>query len=333
MSGPTISQDDPMRLLCSEHFNDAYARVRPHISKTRCIKSERLSAEAGGDVFLKLENEQITGSFKIRGVTNKILSLGETARAKLLIAASSGNHGAAFAHTVTKLGLRGELFTAENIAAVKREALEGFGVPITFVGTDCVEAEVAARAHSERVAGTLVGPYNDIDVILGQGTIGIELMDQLGTFDVLFVPVGGGGLISGIAAYLKSIGSETKIVGCQPEHSPVMLESIRAGRIVEMESLPTLADATAGGIEPGAITLELCRELVDDFVVLSEKEIVEALKVLHLEEGIVAEGGSAMTVAAVRKRTDLVKGKRAALVISGGKIDAAIIEQLGSKDD
>ena len=311
-----------------EQFEEAYERIKPHIRATLCRKSDLLSEEIGAEVFLKLENEQVSGSFKIRGVTNKVLSLSEDDRKKPLIAASTGNHGAAFAHIVSKLNLSGRLFVPENIAAVKREAIEEYGIPLTFAGTDCLEAELTASAHSARGEGILIGPYNDIDVILGQGTIGIELVEQLGELDVVFVPVGGGGLASGVAAYLKSVAPKTRIIGCQPENSPVMFESIQAGHIVTMESLPTLSDATAGGIEPGAITFDICRALVDEFVILSEDEIFSALKFLHLEEKIVAEGGAAMPVAAVRRKRELVKGKRVALVISGGKIDRSVIKRI-----
>ena len=320
-------------LYMNRRFKTAYDRINPHIQTTRCPKSKLLSEELDADIFLKLENEQVTGSFKIRGVTNKILSLTEEDRGNLLVAASSGNHGAAFGHIVSKLNLQGKLFVPENIKEVKRKALEETGIPITFLGTDCLEAELAAAKYCAEQTGVFVGPYNDLDVIAGQGTIAIDLIEQLGNFDFVFVPLGGGGLISGIASYLKSIDAKTKVIGCQPKHSPVMLESIRAGHIVTMESLPTLADATAGGIEPDAITFDLCRTLVDDFVVLTEKEIFFALKFLHCQEHVVAEGGSAMTVAAVRQYSDRVKGKRVALVISGGKIDESIIKELENSDD
>jgi len=319
--------------LDRERFEQAYERVKCHTNTTPCPKSDLLSKEIGAEVFLKLENQQVSGSFKIRGVTNKVFSLSEDDRKKPLIAASTGNHGAAFAHIVSKLNLSGELFVPENIAAVKREAIEKYGIPLTFAGTDCVETELAASAHSARGEGILIGPYNDIDIILGQGTIGIELMEQLGEVDFVFVPVGGGGLVSGIAAYLKSVASETQIIGCQPENSPVMFRSIQAGHIVAMESLPTLSDATAGGIEPGAITFDLCRALVDEFVILSEDEIFSALRFLHLQEKIIAEGGAAMPVAAVRKSREHVKGKRVALVISGGKIDPSIIKKIGDSHE
>jgi len=315
--------------LDRERFEQAYERIRHHIKTTPCPKSDLLSEELGAEIFLKLENQQVSGSFKIRGVTNKVLSLTEDDRKKPLIAASTGNHGAAFAHIVSKLNLSGRLFVPENIAAVKREAIEEYGIPLTFAGTDCVETELTASAHSARGEGILIGPYNDIDVILGQGTIGIELKEQLGEFDFVFVPVGGGGLASGVAAYLKSVAPRTRVIGCQPENSPVMFKSIQAGHIVTMKSLPTLSDATAGGIEPNAITFDLCRALVHDFVILSEDEIFSALRFLHLQEKIIAEGGAAMPVAAVRQRRELVQGKRVALVISGGKIDPSIIKRIG----
>lgn len=315
--------------LDKNNFEQAYNLIKSHIITTPCPRSDLLSNQTDANVFLKLENKQISGSFKIRGVINKILSLKKTDLKKTLIAASTGNHGAAFAHAISKFKLNGKLFLPENIAPIKLKAIESFRIPLTFSGYDCVETELAALAHAKEEKGIFIGPYNDIDIIRGQGTIGIELIKQISKIDFVFIPVGGGGLISGIGAYIKSISPNTKIIGCQPKNSPVMHNSIKAGHIVHTRSLPTLADATAGGIEPDSITFGLCQTLVDDFILLSEEEIFSALKFLYNKENIICEGGSAMTLAALRKSGEMVKNKRVALIISGSKLDPAIIKKFG----
>ena len=312
-------------------FERARELIRPYVAKTQCPRSALLSREVGADVYLKLENRQHTGSFKLRGVTHKILSLDKDQRARSLIAASTGNHGAAFAYMVKKLGLNGKLFVPETITKVKLKAIEETGIPFECVGKDCLETE----QHAIRAArsGQLIGPYNDRQVILGQGTVAVEMMEQLEQVDAVFVPVGGGGLISGIAAYIKSIAPRVRVIGCQPIHSAVMYHSLQAGEILTMESLPTLSDATAGGIEPGSMTFRYCQDHVDDFVLLSEEEIMAAIEWLWFKERMVVEGGAALGVAALRKSRARYKGCRVALIISGGRLDPQIVQNLKARHD
>ncbi|MCK5146290.1 pyridoxal-phosphate dependent enzyme [bacterium] len=315
-----------------ETFYQAALRISPHITTTPCPLSRLLSDATGAKIFLKLENRQTSGSFKIRGVANKILSLNTSERSGKLIAASTGNHGAAFAHIISEFQLNGELFIPVGITSVKHKAIQKYGIPLISCGDDCVETESAARIAAKSDNSIFISPYNDIDIIIGQGTIGIELLDQIDRLDVVIIPIGGGGLISGIAAFLKQVKPAIQIIGCQPANSPVMAKSVKAGHIVSMHSLPTLSDATAGGIEPNAITFNICRDLVDKYVILDEDEIFSALRHLHLKENVIAEGGSAMTVAAVKKLGDELKGKGVALIISGGKIDPEIIRKIGDSN-
>ena len=165
-------------------------------------------------------------------------------------------------------------------------------------------------------------------VVAGQGTIAVELLQQLGDFDVVLAPVGGGGLISGIGAYLKAVKPSVEVVGCQPANSPVMFESVRAGRIVEFESLPTLSDATAGGIEPGSVTFDLCRQFVDDYVLVTEDEIASAVRLMYEREDMIVEGGAALPMAAAIQRMDRLKGRRLVLVITGSKIDDDVLQSV-----
>jgi threonine dehydratase len=282
----------------------------------------------GGKVFLKLENLQITGSFKLRGVTNKILSLSESDRDRLLVTASTGNHAAAFAHAVAEFGLRGKLFMPRSAAPVKVAAMRATGIPFELVGEDCVEAEVHAREFACDNDFVWISPYNDLEVVHGQGTIAVELLEQLETFDALLAPVGGGGLISGIASYLKVVAPSIQVIGCQPVNSCVMYESVEAGEIVDIESLPTVSDGTAGGIEKGSVTFDLCRRLVDDFILLEEAEIIAAMRLLHEKEGLCVEGAAALPVAAVLKDSARFAGRRTALIVSGGRVDEKTLDMV-----
>ena len=277
-------------------------------------------------MFLKLENLQTTGSFKLRGVTNKILSLSEADAGRLLVTASTGNHAAAFAHVVAEFGLKGKLFMPKTSAPVKIEKIRGTGIPFELVGEDCIEAEVHAHDFARDNDFVWISPYNDLEVVHGQGTIAVELVEQLETIDVVLAPVGGGGLISGIAGYLKAVAPSIEVIGCQPVNSCVMYESVEAGEIVDIESLPTVSDGTAGGIEKGSVTFDLCRRLVDDFILLEEAEIIAAMRFLHDKEGLSIEGAAALPVAAVLKDSARFAGRRTALIVSGGRVDEKTLD-------
>ncbi len=275
----------------------------------------------------KLECFQATGSFKIRGALNKLLALrDEGALAEGVVTASSGNHGRATAHGLALLGGRGVVYLPETVAEAKREALERYRevVELRLVGEDAIEAELAARAESERSGRPFVSPYNDLEVIAGQGTIGLEMDRALGeeSLAAVLVPVGGGGLIAGIAAWLKRRRPGIRVVGCQPRASAVLAASVRAGRILEsgreVPFGPTLADGVAGGVEPEAITLGLAAALVDEWVLLEEDEIAAAMRFVLRERFALVEGSGALPVAALGK-LDPVPGT-VALVLSGAGI-------------
>ena len=305
---------------------EAHARIAPQIRLTECRYSPALSEAAGADVWLKLENTQLSGSFKLRGVMNRLLTLAPDEKGKRLVAASTGNHGAAFAHAVGKLGLDGMLFLPTNVKAAKLEAIEASGIPFELVGDDCVITENHAHEFAESNGLVWVSPYNDPAVVAGQGTIGPELRRQIDGFDAVLAPVGGGGLIGGIAGFFKTADPSVEIIGCEPTASAVMAESVAAGRIVDIPSLPTLSDATAGGIEEGSITFDLCRDHVDRWERVSEDEIAAAIRFLHLHEDMIVEGGAALPVAVMLRRGAELRGKRVVLVITGSKIDQVVLE-------
>jgi len=306
----------------------AEERIRPHIRETFVEHSPHLSELGEANVYCKLENLQYTGSFKVRGALNKVLSLSEQQSAGGIIAASTGNHGAAVAFALKKLGAPGVIFVPETAVESKVEVIHALGAEVRTVGGDPIEGEIYARRYAAENDLTYVSPYNDPQVIGGQGTIGVELERQLDNIDAVFVSLGGGGLISGIAGYLKSIRSGTKFIGCSPENSRVMIESVKAGKIVEMPSLPTLSDGTAGGVESGAITFEMCRQLVDDYATVTEGEIEDALRMFVRTHRMLIEGAAAVAVASFLKMRQRFTGKNVVIVICGANINVDVLKDI-----
>ncbi len=299
----------------------AEKRIRPHVRLTFLEHSAHFSKLAGAEVYFKLENLQHTGSFKVRGAMNKILSLTMEQMARGVVTASTGNHGLAVTFALRNLGASGTIFVPENASPNKVGAIRRLGAEIRTAGRDPVEAESHARSHAAGCGAVYVPPYNDPLVVGGQGTIAYELEQQLDDFDALFVSLGGGGLISGIAGYIKSVRPAVEVIGCSPENSRVMIESVRAGRILEMPSLPTISDGTAGGVERDSITFELCRSLVDRYVTVSEDEIRESMRLFMRSHHMLIEGAAAVAVASLGKVRRDYRGKKVVVVICGANID------------
>jgi len=201
-------------------------------------------------------------------------------------------------------------------------------VKLKFYGTDVGDTEMYARKTAQDNGQVLVPPYNHPRIVAGQATVGLELKRQLASIDAVFVPIGGGGLASGIAAYLKAMNQNIQIIGCQPENSPVMYESVKAGRIVERASKPTLADGTAGGIEKDAITFEYCRRYVDLFVLVSEDEIRDAILLMLEKHFTLVEGAAALSIAAFVKTRENYENKNVVLIVSGKKISLVTLRQV-----
>ena len=301
-----------------ESCQAAYNNIKKYIVKTPLIHSKNLSSISDSNVFLKLENFQHTGSFKLRGAMNKILNLPDKSIG--VVAASSGNHGAAVAYSLRNLKMKGLVYVPENAVPSKVKLMKKYGVEVRYSGNDSLIAESSAISYAEENNLSFVSPYNDIDVISGQGTIGVEMINQMKDLDVVFITVGGGGLISGVGGYLKSINSNIKIIGCSPENSPVMKISLNKGKIIEFESLPTLSEGSAGGIERDSITYNFCEEFIDDFYLVSEEEIAENIKFFIANEKLLIEGAAAVSVAAFLKNKKLFKGMNVGIVICGGNI-------------
>ena len=314
LSKEVIMMDIVREVLQAEH------RIRPYIREIPLEYSFPLSEMTGSRVLLKLENLQYTGSFKVRGAMNALLSLTPQQRAGGVVTASSGNHGIAVAFGLHTLKIDGTIFVPEGTSPAKVAAIHSYGADVRFCGKDSVVTEVYARSYAERHDKVYISPYNDVRVVGGQGTIGVELCRQAEHVDVVLAALGGGGMISGIAAYLKTVFAHAEVIGCSPEHSPVMAKSVQAGQILEMESLPTLSDGTAGGVERDAITFPLCQQLVDDFILVTEEEIRQAMRVCIETQHMLIEGAAGVPLAALLKTPQRFREKTVVVVLCGANL-------------
>ncbi|MCP4218741.1 MAG: threonine/serine dehydratase [bacterium] len=299
---------------------EAEERISPHIVETPLEYSRYLSRLIGGRVFLKLENVQVTGSFKFRGAANFILSLSKSQMEQGIVTASTGNHAAAFAEMMERTGYKGTIYLPENTSQAKVDVLRTYDVDLEFKGKDTEVTETYARKTAEASGRIFVPPYNHLKIIGGQATAAVEITRRLSDYDVLLAPVGGGGLMAGVSGYTKKVAPDTACIGCQPENSPVMAESVKAGKIIQMASKPTLADGTAGGIEENSITFDICRETVDNYIVVTEEEIATALHILVEHHCLMVEGAAALSIACLLKEKERFKNKTVVAILSGKKI-------------
>jgi threonine dehydratase len=301
-------------------IREAYGRIEHNVTRTPLEYSEALSRETGAKVFVKWECEQTTGSFKLRGALNKLRSLAPGDRAKGVVSASTGNHGLAISHASRLEGVSLKLFLPETVAAIKKKRIEAMGIDVEVRGASCDRAEAIARDFAAKNGRVFVSPYNDWDIVFGAGTVGLEIAADAPAFDEVLVPVGGGGLIAGIGAFLKSARPGARIVGVEPETSAFMAASLAAGRLVEIDERPSIADAVAGGIEPGAITFPLCRDLVDAIETVPEPLIARAMALVYDRHGKIIEGAGALPFAALLHAPDAHRGRAVVAVVSGQNI-------------
>lgn len=295
-------------------------RIAPYVRETPLDPSPYFSEVAGTNVWLKLENLQHTGSFKLRGAFNKLLTMTADERAQGVVAASSGNHGAAVSYAASRLGADAIVFVPEQGSTTKVDAIRRHGADVRFFGNDGLDTETHARQYADDHGMRYLSPYNDIAVIAGQGSCGVEIARQLKQVDAAFIAVGGGGLISGVAAFLKSVNTRISIVSCQPAASAVMTESVRSGHILELPGDATLSDGTAGGIEAGSVTFDLCRELVTDFVTVTESEIAEAMRNFIDAHHMLLEGAAGVALAGLKASERRYRDQNVVVIVCGGNI-------------
>lgn len=305
----------------------AEKRIRRYVVETPVERSPALSELTGAQIYVKLENLQHTGSFKVRGALNKLLSLGEEERVAGVVAASTGNHGAAVAYGLAALAIPGIIFVPETASEAKVANIRRLGADLRFHGIDGGDTEIFARAYAGTHGMTYISPYNDWDVVAGQGTIGIEIARQVPSVNAIVASLGGGGMIGGVAGYIKALRPNVRIVAASPRNSKAMIESVKAGRIVETEHLPTLSDGTAGGVEPGAITLELCRTLVDEYIDVTEAEIKHAMRLFIETHHMLIEGAAGVAVAALLQAKERFAAKTVAVIICGANIGASRLKE------
>lgn len=296
----------------------ARRRIRPHIYETPLLPSRRIGRETESSVFFKAENFQLTGSFKIRGATSKMTALG-TERG--VITASSGNHGIASAQAARSIGQALSVVLPESVAPAKLERIRSFGVDVILHGAESGAAELHAQREAASRGLVYVSPYNDPDVVAGQGTIGLELLEQADHIDNVFIAMGGGGLISGIGAVLKSFSPRTRIYGVAARNSAALAASMAAGRVVETDHLDTLADGVAGGMDEDSITLPLAMSVIDEVVDCDEGEIGLALKDLAFKENQIVEGAAALALAGFLKVAGRCRGQINVVVLCGANFD------------
>ena len=305
----------------------ARARIAPHVLHTPLTHSTLLSDQIGCEIWLKQENRQHTGSFKPRGALNKIASLSDEERSRGIVAASAGNHALGVAHACRVLGVeRAHVFVQATAAPAKIAKLRQYPVRLHLVGDTFEEAQQAALAHTRETGGTFVSAYDDPAVLAGQGTCGLEIVEDSGVFDAVVVPVGGGALIGGIALAVKAAHPATRVVGVNPAASPSALLSFQRGHAIDpYDHEPTLAHGLAGGF--GKIPFAVARNLVDEIVLVTEDEMKQAIAALIDSDQILAEASGVAALAAVLFRKTAVGGK-VVVVISGGNIDSDTLRSI-----
>lgn len=285
------------------------------------------SERTGTTFLMKCEHLQPTGSFKIRGAMNKVLSLNAREREMGIVTASSGNHGMATTRAARAGGVEATIYLPESVSPLKLANMKRAGARTILVPGAGVECERAGRAAAETEGRTYVSPYSDPDVIAGQGTIGVELSRQCLDLAAVYVCVGGGGLIAGIGAYLKQTLPGTDIVGCWPENAPAMHACIENGEIHDVIETDTLSDGSAGGVEEGAITFPLCQEVIDRHVLVSETEIAQAMRDTAEAERYIIEGAAGVAVAAALRTGEDYAGRNIAVVICGRNVALSVFRK------
>jgi threonine dehydratase len=303
-----------------EASRNAAARIAPYILTTPAQRMRHLGQHCSADVWMKQEYLQHTGSFKLRGALNAVLSLDATRRMRGVVAASSGNHGAAVAYACQIAGCRATIFVPEHAAPVKIAAMRELGADVRLVGNDSVISEAAARDYANMHNLPYISPYNDDIIMAGQGTLALEVIRQIPMLNTVIIAVGGGGLIGGMAAVLKAHNPNMLVIGAQPTNSAVMVESVKEGVVVDIPSDDTISDGTAGGIESDTVTFTNYKQYVDMTVLVSEREIVTSMRDYINRQHHLIEGAAGVALAATTKLGGFLRGRVVAVIGCGAGI-------------
>lgn len=310
------------------NFIEAKERLTTVINKTQLIHSDVFSLESGNDVYIKPENLQRTGSFKIRGAYNKISKLTDEEKKKGVITSSAGNHAQGVAFAAQKLGIKAVIVMPKHTPLIKVEATEKYGAQVVLEGEVYDDAYRKALELQEKEGYIFVHPFNDEDVIEGQGSIALEVLEEVPDADIMLVPLGGGGLISGVAAAAKLMNPNIKIVGVEPLGAASAIASLDKGEVVELDELMTIADGTAVK-KIGDLNFEYIKKYVDDIITVSDYELMESFLLLVEKHKIVAENSGILSIAGLKKLKE--KGKKVVSILSGGNIDVLTISSMINK--
>jgi threonine dehydratase len=318
------------KMVTLKNIQQAQKTIAPYAKPTPLTRSKFLSELCSDDVFLKLENQQVTHSFKIRGVMNKLLNLSSEEKARGVVTASAGNHGQAVAFGAQKLGFSAKIVVPTNTPKIKVEGIKQYGADLLLFGETYPEAEKKAKEIATQEGCLYISPYNDELIVAGHGTVGLEILKALPNVDVVIVPVGGGGLISGISIAVKSQKPNVQVIGVQSEASPIMFESLKAGKIVppHRHEPSTIAEGLSGGIEKGSITFTIAQQYVDEVMLVREESIRHAVYLLWKNEKQVVEGSGVAGVAMLLENNDSFTGQTVAVVVTGGNIDDSLFRNI-----
>ena len=314
-------------MLSFKQIEAARRRISESVYQTPCARSETFSRLCGISAFFKMENLQLTGSFKERGALNRLLTLTEAEKAAGVVAASAGNHAQGVAYHAGRLGIRAKIVMPEGTPLIKVNATRDFGAEVVLHGASYDDAYLRAREITRDDGATFVHPFDDDEVMAGQGTIGLELLEQNPFMETVVVPVGGGGLISGVAVALKETNPKIQVIGVQTQALPSMVESLEAGAPVEIPPALTIADGIAVK-RPGEKTLPVVQRYVDEMVTVDEEEIASAILLLLERDKTLAEGAGAAPLAAVLNRRVDLEGKKVVMILSGGNIDVNFLSRI-----
>ena len=314
-------------MLNLDDFKKAHKSISPYINYTPLIHSLALSKNL--EVYLKLECLQVTGSFKLRGATNKLLSLTNEQKNKGVIAVSTGNHGQGVAHAAKQIGIKSTIFMSSMVPEHRKKAIESLGAKVEIIGNNSDEADLYAREFAKKNNITLVHPFDDLDVIAGQGTVGLEMLEAMPDIDSVIIPTSGGGLIGGIALAIKLQKPNVKIIATSMKRGPSMYESLKAGKPVDVKEEETLADCLGGSIGlENQYTFGICKDVIDDFILIDEPKIAEGIKFNFEKHKLVTEGAAATSIMAVKDQLSSHFGKNTICILCGGNIDSELFGKI-----